>query len=300
MSRQADAGLPTAPYGHLMSDANQPGAIRWLAAAVVGAAAALLLAWLDRLAGVPWRTVLSIGAGAVALIWLIVLVSVPWNLYFAARRVVAQIAVSRRRGILVKDEESAEARSIASRMLWFALGAHLVTAAAAAVISYFSGAALGYYFTGGYLLSAAIRPAVAYLGHLRERIGALSRESLHPREDVAELRAKVSALASTVKELSEQLPQADRALTDELRRAESRLTDDIGHARQALTADLARLQDAHAADQEAARARDENLARRVDQIARRISDTLDGLSDHAELQAGLRALVRMIRTDAGS
>ncbi len=199
---------------------------------------------------------------------------------------------------MVKDQDRAEAGTIARRMLWFALGGHLATATAAAAITYFSGASLGYYFTGGYLLSAAIRPAVAYLGHLRERIGTLSRDSLHPREGVAELRAKVAKLASTVKDLSERLPQADRGLAEDLRRAESRLTEDIAHARQALTADLARLQDAQAGDQEAARARDENLGRRVDPVARRIADTLDGLSDHTELQAGSRALVRMIRADA--
>jgi len=75
--------------------------IRWWAILVVGAAAALLIAWLARISGVPMRTVLSIAAGALALGWLIVLVALPWNLYFAARRVVAEIAVSRGRGIAV-------------------------------------------------------------------------------------------------------------------------------------------------------------------------------------------------------
>jgi len=113
-----------------MSDANKPGTVRWVAAAVVGTGAALLLAWLDRVAVVPWRTVLSIGVGAVALIWLIVLVAVPWNLYFAARGVVAQMAVSRERGIGVRDEDRVGAGTIARRMLRFALGGHLATAAA--------------------------------------------------------------------------------------------------------------------------------------------------------------------------
>jgi len=66
--------------------------------------AAILIAWLARVSGVPLRTVLSIAAGAVALGWLILLVAVPWNLYFAARRVVAEQAVSRGRGITVRAE----------------------------------------------------------------------------------------------------------------------------------------------------------------------------------------------------
>ncbi len=40
-----------------------------------------------------------------------------------------------------------------------------------------------------------------------------------------------------------------------------------------------------------------DLARRVDRIGRHIEATLDGISDHQELQAGLRALVRMVRAE---
>src|ERR1017187_5810456 len=86
-----------------MSDENGGGAvIRWWAMLVAGTGAALLIAWVARVSGVRLRTVLSIAAGAVALGWLIVLVAVPWNLYFAARRVVTEQAVSRGRGITVR------------------------------------------------------------------------------------------------------------------------------------------------------------------------------------------------------
>jgi hypothetical protein len=57
-------------------------------------------------------------------------------------------------------------------MLGFALGGHLITAAAAAVISYAAGSRAGYYLAGFYLLSAALRPAAAYFGHLRRRLMA--------------------------------------------------------------------------------------------------------------------------------
>ena len=207
------------------------------------------------------------------------------------------MAVSRDRGITVQTEREAEARTIARRMLWFALGAHLATAAAAGVITYYSGNAVGYYFTGSYLLSAAIRPAAAYLGHLRERIGALSRESRHPRDDVLSLRERVDRLTSDVNVLRAQLPQEQRDLAADLRQTEAKLADTISHVRQLLITDLTRVQEAQAADRDAALARASDLARRVDALARRIEDTLDGISDHAELQAGLRALVRMIRTE---
>ena len=52
-----------------------------------------------------------------------------------------------------------------------------------------------------------------------------------------------------------------------------------------------------AADRAAGRSRDEDLGRRIGQVMRRIEATLEGISDHQELLAGLRALVRMVRSD---
>ena len=114
----------------------------------------------------------------------------------------------------------------------------------------------------------------------------MSRESLHPREDVVELRARVTALEESL-----------RSYGDDLRRTETELADGTAHARQLLTADLAHLQDAQAADKAAARERDDDLRRRIDAMVRRIDETLTGLGDQQELLAGLRALVRMARTE---
>ena len=277
--------MPVAHDGS-MSVSTPRGPVIWWAMVLGGAAAALLFAWLGRLAGVPLATLLAIGAGGVALAWLIVLVTVPWNLYFAARQVVADMAVSRERGITVREVQEAEAERLARRMLRLALGAPVGTAAVVAVITYFSGATAGYYFAGFYLLSTAIRPAVAYVAHVRDRIKVLTRESTYPRDDVASLKRRVDLATKAVGELRE-----------ELRRTGSTLAGDIAHARQLLTTDLARVQDEQAADRTASRNRDDDLGRRIDQMVRRIEATLDGISDHQELLTGLRALVRMIKPD---
>jgi len=277
--------MPVAHDGS-MSVSTPRGPVIWWAMVLGGAAAALLFAWLGRLAGVPLATLLAIGAGGVALAWLIVLVTVPWNLYFAARQVVADMAVSRERGITVREVQEAEAERLARRMLRLALGAHVGTAVVVAVITYFSGATAGYYFAGFYLLSTAIRPAVAYVAHVRDRIKVLTRESTYPRDDVASLKRRVDLATKAVGELRE-----------ELRRTGSTLAGDIAHARQLLTTDLARVQDEQAADRTASRNRDDDLGRRIDQMVRRIEATLDGISDHQELLTGLRALVRMIKPD---
>lgn len=281
-----------------MSESPGTSVARWWATLAVGTAATLLITWLAHVTGVSLRTLLSIVAGGAALGWLIVLVAVPWNLYFAARGASAQMAVSRARGIVVRDADAAEARRIERRTLWFALGGHALTAGATAVITYVSGADVGYYFAGFYLLSATIRPGTAYLSHLRQRITTLARDSVYPREDVLTLRSDIDNLAERVQLLTDDLARLDQAGADNLRRAEAKLADELAHARGLLTADQSRLQDAQAADRNAARSRDDDLGRRVDRIARRIEDTLDGISDHQELQTGLRALIRMIRADS--
>src|SRR5260370_5077228 len=102
-----------------MSESHYSGTIRWWAMVVAGAAAALLFAWLGRVAGVPLATLLYVGAGLAPFAWMIVLVTVPWNLYFAARQVLAEIAVSRERRIKVRAAQDPEVRPVAPRMLVF-------------------------------------------------------------------------------------------------------------------------------------------------------------------------------------
>ena len=260
---------------------------------VAGAVAALLIVWLGRVVSVPLTTLLTAGAVVIALSWLVVLTTVPWNLYFAARRTAQEIAVSRERGIAVQPGYDQEAARISRQMLRFALAAHLGTALAAAVIAVLSGNKAGYYIAGISLLSTVFRPAAAYFGHLRERIRVLTRESTHPRDDVATLLYKADMMEQSADELRRQLRNAN----EDLRRTESALTDAIAHARQVLAGDLNRLQDMQAADRAAARSRDEDLERQIGQMVRRIEATLDGISDHQELLTGLRALVRMVRSE---
>jgi chromosome segregation ATPase len=99
---------------------------------------------------------------------------------------------------------------------------------------------------------------------VRERIKVLTRESTHPRDDVATLLERSEDIEQSVSELRVHLKNAN----EDLRRAESGLADGIAHARQVLTADLNRLQDVQAADRAAARSRDEDLERRLDQMVR--------------------------------
>jgi len=264
---------------------------------VVGAAVALLFAWLGRVAGVSLEVLLSIGAAVAALTWMVVLVTVPWNLYFAARQIVADGAVSRGRGIDGRPDQVAEAGRIASRMLRFAISAHVGTALLTAVAAYVADVPAGYYVAGLFLLSTVVRPAAAYLAHLRHRLTVLGRETTHPRDDVVTLKADLARLDDSFEEFRVQTVEDQRAAAEALRGTTSRLAADLVHLRQQVTADLARLEGAQAEDRATTRSGDDDLRRTIEQMVRRIDTALDGVSDHQELLTGLRALVRMIRTE---
>src|SRR5689334_17809700 len=257
---------------------NSSRVVVWWFLVLAGALVALLVAWAARVVHVPAVTLLTVAVVVVALSWLVVLVTVPWNLYFAARRAAQDMAVSRDRGITVRPDYDDEARRISRRMLRLALGGHAGTAIAAAAIAFASGNKTGYYVAGLFLLATMFRPASAYLVHVRERIKVFTRESMQPRDDVITLRERmdeVSALA--------------RQSADELYRTQAELADTIEHTRSLLSADLGRLRDTQEAQRAQALERHDVLERQIDQMVRRIEATLDGISDHQELLAGLRA-----------
>jgi len=265
----------------------------WCLLVLTGAALALGVAWLTHVVHVQLTVLLTIIAVLLGFAWLAALVTVPWNLYFAAHRALAGMTESRDRGITVRAADEEEAGRLARRMLGFAIGAHAGTAIAAALVAYLSDSPAGYYVAGFFLVTTAFRPAAAYLTHVRARIGALARQATHPRDDVAALLRQVDEIRESVTRQDANL----RQLSESLRLADSRLTDGIGHTRQLLAADIAALQGLVTADRDVCRSGQQDLGRRLDGLVRRIEATLDGLTDHEDLLAGLRALVRMVRSE---
>jgi hypothetical protein len=172
--------------------------------AVVAAAVVVVLVYA---LGAPLSVVLALTFGAIGLGWLLVLLTVPWNLYFQARNVRRDIRQSREREIEVAAAREEEVRRIARRTAWIAVGGHVASAAAVAVVTYVSGAQVGYYFAGFYLLSTLFRPAAAYLSGLRERLSALGHEVRYPREDVATMRTTVTELATRVETLENRISE---------------------------------------------------------------------------------------------
>jgi hypothetical protein len=259
---------------------------------LVLAAVAVIGVW----AKVPGRTLLDVGLGVASLYWLWAITTVPWNLYFRARMVRHEIDASRTRGIEVGADHEAEVRRLERWLLRLAFGGHVVSSVVVAAVTYFSGHVLGYYFAAFYLLSCAIRPAAAYLGYVRVRIAGLLRETTHPRDDVVALTARFATLSGSVKALSGALVSAqERAsrevggVRDELRGASARLREDVRLAR-----------DSAERDRDAARERISAVERRVAAVVQHFDSAVGGLSDQAELLNGLRAFLRLVRSETAA
>ncbi|MBC9712876.1 hypothetical protein H9Y04_09860 [Streptomyces sp. TRM66268-LWL] len=235
--------------------------------AVAGAAVlALVIAYA---VGAPPELVLGVGAAVLGLLWLLLLLTAPWNLYFRAHSVLAEIAVSREKGLTVSKERDGEARRIARTMLRVAVAGHVVTAAVVLAAGLAADRALGYWAAGFFLLSTAFRPAGAYFAQLRRRLGLLLRDVRFPRDDVAELRLRVDRFASATKLLEEKAEEQYRAL------AQLRGTvDALAHSsyRRADEAD-----------------------RRYAALAGEFEEKVNRLSDNEEIIVGLKAFLRLLR-----
>ncbi|MEU5088401.1 hypothetical protein [Streptomyces sp. NPDC021356] len=237
------------------------------AAVAVAAVAALVFAYA---AGAPLAVVLAVGAGMVSLLWLLLLLTLPWNLYFRAHTVLAEIAVSREKGMDVSRARDAEAARIARVMLRAAVAGHVLTAAVVLAATWATGEFTGYWFAAFFLLSTFFRPAGAYFRQLRRRLGTLLTDVTYPRDDVVELHTRLNQAEAGTRALEEKAEEQYRAL-----------------------AELRRTMDALAMS---THERAEGTDRRIAALGREFESTVNRLTDNQEIIAGVKAFLRLLRT----
>ncbi|MGI5460040.1 hypothetical protein ACQEWB_44155 [Streptomyces sp. CA-249302] len=236
-------------------------------AAVVAAAAALVLAYV---AGASTAVVFAVGAGVLSLLWLTLLLTLPWNLYFRAHAVLAEIAVSREKGIEVSTARDAEAARIARMMLRVAVAGHVLTAALVFAVTWATGEFTGYWFAAFFLLSTFFRPAGAYFAQLRRRLGTLLKDVTYPRDDVVELHSRLDRTEAGTRVLEDKAEEQYRAL-GELRRTVDALA-------------MSTYERAEEAD------------RRIAALGREFEATVNRLTDDQEIIAGVKAFLRLLRS----
>jgi hypothetical protein len=145
--------------------------------------------------------------GLAILEWLLVIVTVPWNIYFAARQTTATAIDSQQKGIAVEQRQLRYTQTISTRSLILAIVLHLLSAVGLYWVAQTGFTPLGYWGAAAALLLTALRPAISTYEYLAERLRTIQEEFTYPREDIYELRSRLSSVESNTKFLQEKLDE---------------------------------------------------------------------------------------------
>lgn len=219
--------------------------------------------------GREWRLIALVGALAAA--WLLVVLSLPWDLHFRARTVLQELDRSLARE-LKPDVSRPELVSLVRRTLLVAVGLHVGSALAVAAAWAWTGQRTFLAFGAVFLATTALRPVSAWYGQVQERLRRSLGEVKVPRDDAIALKAQLA-------HLTQRTDQLERELAAQHDKAEER--------------HKALLQDGQRLAQEAQR-----LDRRLDAIGRRFEETVEHLTDNKELLAGVRAFLRLVKSES--
>lgn len=213
------------------------------------------------------------GAVLALVVALVGVVRLPWDLVFEARNVLARQESSKRRGLEVDAAEVAFAKASASRALVLAIGLHTLGAVLAFFARGFLGDELGLVLAVAFVASMALRPIHAFYVHTRVRLGLAAREAEVPRQDAVSLADSIRALELRLRELDQTRETEREALREQLAVIETRAREDAGAWRKS------------------ASVTDEKLER----VLRELERTVEKTQQSAEVLAGIRAFVRLVR-----
>lgn len=248
--------------------------MRWLSSLVGTLVGMAILALMARFLGLEdiLRDAIASGRlldwimGALCLLWLLVILKAPWDLYFQASAVAFEQERSRERAVTLTPGRTEYIQTLRRRLGLLAVGAHLGSAALIAAIAFLTGERqVGYWFAVFYLVSTVFRPAIAGYAYLSRKLAAVGEEARYPREDIAEMRARLSIAEDHSRQL--------RADTDTLRsQLEAEATARAEESRE--------------------------LRERQNALAREFEVTTSRLTDNREVISGIQAFVRLIAGSA--
>jgi len=143
--------------------------------------------------------------GVASFWWLLVVVTVPWNVHFEAKSVLADAAQSAEKGIEIDTKQVNYAQVVATRSLWVAIALHILSAIGLYTLAATGISAVGYISSGAALLLTALRPAIRLYEYLAARLAMIRREFKYPREDVYQLRDRITNLEQDIRQIQPQL-----------------------------------------------------------------------------------------------
>lgn len=163
------------------------------------------LQWLQ----IPIESFLDWGIAAAIFGWLLIIVTVPWNIHFDAKEALAEANLSIEKGIPVDLQQVEYIQVVQRRSLFVVIALHLISAIVLYGLAIAGITRIGYLGSGAALLLTGLRPAIRTYRYFAARIATLREQFKYPREDVLELRDRVSLLEALANRLEAQLDATD-------------------------------------------------------------------------------------------
>ncbi|WP_013320877.1 hypothetical protein [Gloeothece verrucosa] len=160
-----------------------------------------ILQWLH----IPTGNLIDWLIGIASFWWLLVIVTVPWNVYFEAKAVIAEAAISQEKDLPVDEKQLNYVKGVQKWSIVVAIALHLLSALGLYTLAATGISAVGYVSSGATLLLTGLRPAIRAYEYLAARLSMIREQIKYPREDVIELRSRFNQLEETVKELQDKL-----------------------------------------------------------------------------------------------
>lgn len=160
-----------------------------------------VLQWLH----IPSGNLIDWLIGIASFWWLLVIVTVPWNIYFDAQEVIAEAAISQAKNIPVDRKQVDYVKTVARWSIRLAIALHLLSGIGLYTLAATGISAVGYVSSGATLLLTALRPAIRAYQYLAVRLSMIRQQIEYPREDVVELRNRVSILEDNLAIIREKL-----------------------------------------------------------------------------------------------
>ncbi|MEC4986420.1 MAG: hypothetical protein SAJ37_23690 [Oscillatoria sp. PMC 1068.18] len=160
-----------------------------------------ILQWLHIPAGslVDWLI------GIASFWWLLAIVTVPWNVYFEAREVLVEAAVSEEKNIPVDEKKINYVKIVSRWSLVVAIALHVISAIALYWLAAAGISVVGYASSAATILLTALRPTIRGYQYLAMRLRKIRQEVKYPREDIFELRQRFSFVEESLKRIEEKL-----------------------------------------------------------------------------------------------
>jgi hypothetical protein len=233
-----------------------------------------ILQWLN----IPTGNFLDWVIGGATFWWLLLIVTVPWNIHFDAKEVLAEAEDSVKKEIRIDEKQLKYVRLVASRSLWVAIGLHLVSTVGLYALALAGISVVGYIGSGAALLLTVLRPAIRAYQYLAARLSMVRREFSYPREDVIELRSRVTTLEFKIEQLANLLDtnNPNSFISQQIRNWEVQ-TRDLEN----ISADLKQLKSNNQAEHQ--------------QLAREAENAISQLTTDSEILSHARELVRFFK-----